>query len=101
MGKDVIIACDFKNKEELFKFLEPFKGLNPSSAFNSFIIRSDSVNIALCSGVNGKSNTPQSLGLTPYVSPNMLYSPAVLVELTPSSGISNLVKDFKRSENSW
>ena len=29
MGKDVIIACDFKNKEELFKFLEPFKGLNP------------------------------------------------------------------------
>ena len=29
MGKDVIIACDFKNKEELVKFLEPFKGLNP------------------------------------------------------------------------
>ena len=29
MGKDVIIACDFKNKEELFKFLEPFKCLNP------------------------------------------------------------------------
>ena len=29
MGKDVIIACDFKNKEELFKFLEPFTGLNP------------------------------------------------------------------------
>ena len=29
MGKEVIIACDFKNKEELFKFLEPFKGLNP------------------------------------------------------------------------
>ena len=29
MGKDVIIACDFKNKEELFKFLVPFNGLNP------------------------------------------------------------------------
>ena len=29
MGKDVIIACDFKNREELFEFLEPFKGLNP------------------------------------------------------------------------
>ena len=29
MGKDVIIACDFKNREELFKFLEPFNGLNP------------------------------------------------------------------------
>lgn len=29
MGKDVIIACDFKSREELFKFLEPFKGLNP------------------------------------------------------------------------
>ena len=29
MGKDVIIACDFKNRVELFKFLEPFKGLNP------------------------------------------------------------------------
>ena len=29
MGKDVIIACDFKNREELFKFLQPFKGLNP------------------------------------------------------------------------
>ena len=29
MGKDVIIACDFKDKETLFKFLEPFKGLNP------------------------------------------------------------------------
>ena len=29
MGRDVIIACDFKNREELFKFLEPFKGLNP------------------------------------------------------------------------
>ena len=29
MGKNVIIACDFKNKEELFKFLEPFEGLNP------------------------------------------------------------------------
>ena len=29
MGKDVIIACDFKNKEELFEFLKPFDGLNP------------------------------------------------------------------------
>ena len=29
MGKDVIIACDFKDRETLFKFLEPFKGLNP------------------------------------------------------------------------
>ena len=27
--RDVIIACDFKNKEELFKFLEPFKGEKP------------------------------------------------------------------------
>lgn len=26
---DVIIACDFKNKEDLFEFLVPFKGLNP------------------------------------------------------------------------
>ena len=25
MGKDVIIACDFKNKEETFKFLDLFK----------------------------------------------------------------------------
>ena len=29
MGKDVIIACDFKNKEDLFEFLKPFDGLNP------------------------------------------------------------------------
>lgn len=29
MERDVIIACDFKNQEDLFKFLEPFKGLNP------------------------------------------------------------------------
>ena len=29
MGKDVITACDFKNKEELFEFLRPFEGLNP------------------------------------------------------------------------
>ena len=29
MGKDVIIACDFKNKETLFDFLKPFVGLNP------------------------------------------------------------------------
>ena len=29
MGKDVIIACDFKNEEELLNFLKPFKGLNP------------------------------------------------------------------------
>ena len=29
MGKDVIIACDFKNKEELLNFLKSFKGLNP------------------------------------------------------------------------
>ena len=29
MKKDVIIACDFKNKEELFEFLVPFDGLNP------------------------------------------------------------------------
>ena len=29
MGKDVIIACDFKNKEELINFLKPFEGLNP------------------------------------------------------------------------
>ena len=29
MKRDVIIACDFKNKEELMKFLEPFKGLTP------------------------------------------------------------------------
>ena len=27
--RDVIIACDFKNQEDLFSFLEPFKGLNP------------------------------------------------------------------------
>ena len=26
MGKDVIIACDFKNKEETFKFLDLFEG---------------------------------------------------------------------------
>ena len=29
MDNDVIIACDFKSKEDLFTFLEPFKGLNP------------------------------------------------------------------------
>ena len=29
MGKNVIIACDFKNKEVLFSFLRPFEGLNP------------------------------------------------------------------------
>ena len=29
MERDVIIACDFKSKEELFNFLAPFKGLNP------------------------------------------------------------------------
>ena len=29
MGKDVIIACDFKSKTELFEFLKPFEGLNP------------------------------------------------------------------------
>ena len=29
MAKDVIIACDFKNKEELLNFLKPFQGLNP------------------------------------------------------------------------
>lgn len=27
--RDVIIACDFKSKEDLFAFLEPFKGMNP------------------------------------------------------------------------
>ena len=27
--RDVIIACDFKNKEELFDFLKDFEGLNP------------------------------------------------------------------------
>ena len=27
--RDVIIACDFKNQEELFEFLKPFDGLNP------------------------------------------------------------------------
>ena len=25
MGKDVIIACDFANKEEVFSFLDKFK----------------------------------------------------------------------------
>ena len=29
MERDVIIACDFKNQEDLFSFLEPFNGLNP------------------------------------------------------------------------
>lgn len=29
MKRDVIIACDFKSKEELMTFLVPFKGLNP------------------------------------------------------------------------
>ena len=29
MGRDVIIACDFKNKEELFDFLKAFEGKNP------------------------------------------------------------------------
>ena len=27
--RDVIIACDFKSKTELFEFLKPFEGLNP------------------------------------------------------------------------
>ena len=27
--REVIIACDFKSKEELFEFLKPFKGMNP------------------------------------------------------------------------
>ena len=27
--RDVIIACDFANKEQLFDFLKPFEGLNP------------------------------------------------------------------------
>lgn len=27
--RDVIIACDFANQEDLFKFLEPFNGYNP------------------------------------------------------------------------
>ena len=27
--RDVIIACDFKNQDELFEFLKPFKGMNP------------------------------------------------------------------------
>lgn len=29
MDNNVIIACDFKSKEDLFTFLEQFKGLNP------------------------------------------------------------------------
>ena len=29
MGKDVIIACDFKNKDDLMTFLKDFEGLNP------------------------------------------------------------------------
>ena len=29
MERDVIIACDFKSKDELTNFLKPFKGLNP------------------------------------------------------------------------
>ena len=27
--RDVIIACDFSNKEKLYDFLVPFEGLNP------------------------------------------------------------------------
>ena len=27
--RDVIIACDFSNQDELFEFLRPFDGLNP------------------------------------------------------------------------
>ena len=27
--RDVIIACDFKNQDDLFEFLKPFDGLNP------------------------------------------------------------------------
>ena len=27
--KDVIIACDFANKEDLFEFLKPLEGMNP------------------------------------------------------------------------
>jgi len=27
--RDVIIACDFKDQNDLFKFLEPFTGMNP------------------------------------------------------------------------
>ena len=29
MERDVIIACDFKNKEDLYQFLKPFEGMNP------------------------------------------------------------------------
>ena len=27
--RDVIIACDFKNQDDLFNFLKPFEGMNP------------------------------------------------------------------------
>lgn len=27
--RDVIIACDFENKEKLYEFLKPFEGMNP------------------------------------------------------------------------
>ena len=27
--RDVIIACDFKNQDDLFDFLKPFEGMNP------------------------------------------------------------------------
>lgn len=27
--RDVIIACDFKNKNDLYEFLKPFEGMNP------------------------------------------------------------------------
>lgn len=29
MGKDVIIACDFQSKKEVFEFLDKFKGKKP------------------------------------------------------------------------
>ena len=31
--RDVIIACDFKNKEELFDFLKDFEGLKEISEY--------------------------------------------------------------------
>ena len=36
--KDVIIACDFANQEQLFEFLKPFEGLNPYLKFGMEIV---------------------------------------------------------------
>ena len=68
--KDVIIACDFANQEQLFEFLKPFEGLNPYLKLGMEIVYKEGPQLVKKVHALPTGYTGELVELTAYVEPN-------------------------------